>query len=113
MKITYTTQEDGSFQKTGELPEGTTRVQIQTAEVGSKLSFKDYALDEAVELVEGTYRRKAARFSGYVLVPSTLKHRSTKDEMSSKIMAKRKKAKQEQGAEWTSTRSYVSADEKD
>ena len=110
--ITYTTQLDGSFVKTGELPEGTDRVQISMGGSNTKLSLKDYTLEEATSLIEGTYARKAARFDSYVLHPSILKKRATKDEMNSKIMQKRKKNKAErEGEEWGSAGSYVSPEE--
>jgi hypothetical protein len=115
--ITYTTQPDGSFVKTGELPEGTDRVQFQISDPAAsdfykKPSLKDYTLEEATTMIEGTYARKCARFASYTLFPSTLNKRATKDEMNSKIMQKRKKNKAErEGEEWGSAGSYVSPEE--
>ena len=66
-RITYRTLNAASFEKTGELPKGTRRVQILIDRPGGML-FGHYRIAEAEKIIEDNYARGSANFPAYYLV---------------------------------------------
>jgi hypothetical protein len=69
MKILYTRQDDGTYTKSGELPQGTKWVTIEIA--GRKTAHLVKRVGVTTDFIETEIKRGFARADWYALVPAT------------------------------------------